>query len=77
MEDKVYKILVVDDDKDIVERLKSKLKREGYKTIVAYDGKQALKKVAKGDPDIILLDLMLPKLNGFDVLREIRPLEIY
>ena len=72
MEDKVYKILVVDDDKDIVERLKSKLKREGYKTIVAYDGKQALKKVAKGDPDIILLDLMLPKLNGFDVLREIR-----
>jgi two-component system response regulator VicR len=72
MGEKVYKILVVDDDKDIVERLESKLKREGYETIVAYDGKQALKKVSQGDPDIILLDLMLPGLNGFEVLQEIR-----
>ncbi|MFC1708571.1 response regulator [Candidatus Omnitrophota bacterium] len=72
MEDKVFKILVVDDDKDIVERLESKLKREGYESVVAYDGKQALNKVAKDNPDIIILDLMLPELNGFDVLQEIR-----
>ncbi|MFC1646299.1 response regulator transcription factor, partial [Candidatus Omnitrophota bacterium] len=68
----VYKILVVDDDKDIVERLEAKLKREGYKTVVAYDGREALTRVSKDDPDIVLLDLMLPELNGFDVLQEIR-----
>lgn len=72
MEDKIYKILVVDDDKDIVERLQSKLNREGYESVVAYDGKQALEKVSSEDPDIILLDLMLPELNGFEVLQEIR-----
>ncbi|MBL7130708.1 MAG: response regulator [Candidatus Omnitrophica bacterium] len=72
MEDKVYKILVVDDDKDIVEMLKSKLTREQYEVVVAYDGKQALRKVSKEDPDIILLDLMLPKKNGFEVLQDIR-----
>lgn len=72
MAEKEYKILIVDDDKDIVERLEAKLKREGYKTVVAYDGRKALTKVSKDDPDIVLLDLMLPKLNGFDVLKKIR-----
>ena len=72
MEEKTYKILVVDDDKDIVERLESKLKREGYEVVVAYDGKQALDRIAADNPDIILLDLMLPELNGFEVLKEVR-----
>jgi len=72
MEDKVYKILVVDDDKEIVESLKSRLSREGYDIVVAYDGKEALLQVAKEDPDIILLDLMLPEKNGFEVLEEVR-----
>jgi DNA-binding response OmpR family regulator len=72
VEEKAYKILVVDDDKDIAERLESKLKREGYETVVAYDGEQALGRIAADDPDIIILDLMLPGLNGFEVLQEVR-----
>ncbi|MDD2751602.1 MAG: response regulator [Candidatus Omnitrophica bacterium] len=67
-----YKILVVDDDKDIVDSLHSKLTREGYQVVSAFDGEQALTRVKEDDPDIILLDLMLPKLNGFDVLKETR-----
>jgi len=67
-----YKLLVVDDDKDIVETLQKRLKAEGYEVITAFDGEEALVKVKDANPDIILLDLMLPKLNGFDVLKEIR-----
>jgi DNA-binding response OmpR family regulator len=67
-----YKILVVDDEKEIVERLESKLKREGYDVSVAYDGEGALVKVGEDNPDVIILDLMLPKKNGFEVLQEVR-----
>jgi DNA-binding response OmpR family regulator len=67
-----YKILVADDDKDIVETLQSRLTREGYEVVVAFDGKEALVKVEKDNPDIILLDLVMPKLNGFEVLKEVR-----
>lgn len=67
-----YKLLLVDDDKEIVETLANRLKREGYETVIAYDGEEALLKVAQDNPDIVLLDLMLPKMNGFDVLKEIR-----
>ena len=67
-----YKLLVVDDDKDIVETLQKRLLQEGYAVVVAFDGEEALVKVREDNPDIILLDLMLPKLNGFDVLKEVR-----
>ena len=67
-----YKLLVVDDDLDIVETLKKRLLQEGYEVSVAFDGEEALQKVKDDDPDIILLDLMLPKLNGFEVLKKIR-----
>ncbi|RKY30828.1 MAG: hypothetical protein DRP74_06220 [Candidatus Omnitrophota bacterium] len=67
-----YKILFVDDDKEIAESIKDKLTKEGYDVILAYDGQEALSKVKEADPDIILLDLMLPNLNGFEVLKEIR-----
>ena len=67
-----YKILVVDDEKDVVEALKKRLIREGYEVTVAFDGEEALRKVKEDNPDVILLDLMLPKLNGFGVLKEIR-----
>lgn len=67
-----YKLLVVDDEKDIVETLKSRLIREGYEVVIAFDGEEALVRVKEDNPDIILLDLMLPKLNGFEVLTEIR-----
>jgi DNA-binding response OmpR family regulator len=67
-----YKILLVDDDKDIVETLSSRLVKEDYNVVAAYDGEEALLKVKEEDPDVVLLDLNLPKLNGFDVLKEIR-----
>jgi DNA-binding response OmpR family regulator len=48
------------------------LDREGYEVVTALDGEEALLKVKQDDPDIIILDLLLPKLNGFEVLKEIR-----
>jgi len=67
-----YKILVVDDEKDIVETFKKRLSQEGYDVVVAFSGEEALTKVKKDNPDIILLDLILPGMNGYDVLKEIR-----
>ena len=67
-----YKILVVDDNKDIAEVVRDRLIREGYAAIAAFDGEEALLKVKEEDPDIIILDLMMPKLNGFEVLKEVR-----
>ncbi len=67
-----YKILVVDDDKEIIATLGPRLEQEGYEVIAAFDGEETLVKVKQDDPDIIVLDLMLPKLNGFQVLKEIR-----
>lgn len=67
-----YKLLIVDDERDIIETLQDRLLREGYEVTVAFDGEEALLKVREDDPDVILLDLMLPKLNGFEVLKEVR-----
>jgi DNA-binding response OmpR family regulator len=67
-----YKLLVVDDDKEIVDSLGLRLRREGYEVTVAYDGEEALVRVKEDNPDVILLDLMLPRVNGFEVLKEIR-----
>jgi DNA-binding response OmpR family regulator len=67
-----YKLLVVDDEKDVVETLKNRLTREGYEVVTAFDGEEALVRVKEDSPDIILLDLMMPKLNGFEVLKQVR-----
>jgi two-component system response regulator VicR len=67
-----YKILVTDDNTCVVEILVKRLEKEGYVVIAAYDGEDALKKLEREDPDIVLLDLIMPKLNGFDVLKEIK-----
>jgi DNA-binding response OmpR family regulator len=67
-----YKVLVVDDEQDAVEVLEKKLAHEGYDVVTAFDGQEALVKMREDNPDIILLDLMLPKKNGMEVLREIR-----
>ncbi len=66
------KILVVDDEPQIVELLNSYLAKEGYSVIDAADGEAALEAYRREQPDLILLDLMLPKLNGYEVCREIR-----
>ena len=66
------KILLVDDEKDILDLLEFNLDAEGYKTYKARDGEEALKKAADKLPDLILLDIMLPKKDGYEVLRELR-----
>ena len=67
-----YKILIVDDDENICELLRLYLEKDGFDTIVANDGEQAVDFAAKYSPDLILLDIMLPKLDGWQVCREIR-----
>ncbi len=66
------RILVIEDERDLCELLDFNLRREGYETILAHDGQEGLRKAQTLLPDLILLDLMLPGLSGFDVCRELR-----
>jgi two-component system response regulator VicR len=66
------KILVVDDERPIADILKFNLEKEGFNVSVAYDGEEAVNKVLEEKPDLMLLDIMLPKKDGFQVLRETR-----
>ncbi len=65
-------VLIVDDERPIVDILKYNLEKDGYTTIEAYDGAQALELAISQNPDIILLDVMLPKMDGFEVCRKVR-----
>ena len=65
-------ILIVEDETNIVDILSFNLEREGYNTIEAYDGQTGLQLAREQNPDLILLDLMLPQMNGFDVCRQLR-----
>ena len=71
MEEK-KKILIVEDERAIVEILTFNLAREGYETLEALDGEAGLQLGLTGDPDLILLDVMLPKMNGFDICAKLR-----
>lgn len=66
------KILVVEDERNIVDILTFNLQREGYDTLEALDGAAGLRLALERDPDLILLDLMLPGMNGFEVCKTIR-----
>ena len=66
------KILVADDDKNICELIGIYLNKEGYEPIFAYDGAEAVEKFKDEQPSLVILDLMLPKLDGYGVCREIR-----
>jgi two-component system phosphate regulon response regulator PhoB len=66
------KILVIEDERGLTDLLEYNLKREGYEPIVAHDGQEGLRKAQTLLPDLILLDIMLPGLSGFDVCRELR-----
>ncbi len=66
------RILIVEDEKNIIDILSFNLSREGYDTMEAMDGKTGLQLALEQDPDLILLDLMLPEMNGFDVCRSLR-----
>ena len=66
------RILIVDDEQDIVELISYNLEKEGFSCVKAYDGETALKLAKTKKPELIILDLMLPKINGLDVCRAIR-----
>ena len=66
------KILIVEDDETVLNFEELELKHEGYDCVIAKDGRQALEVFEKENPDLILLDIMLPELNGIEVLRRIR-----
>jgi len=65
-------ILLAEDDSFIVDIYGSQLRREGYKVIVAVDGKMALEKIRANYPDLVILDIGLPKMTGWEVLQELR-----
>lgn len=66
------KVLVVDDDKDIRELLKYNLEKEGFKVETAVDGKDAIQKAKRFEPEVILLDIMMPEMDGIEACRNIR-----
>ncbi len=67
------KVLVVDDEKAIGDIIKFNLEKEGFQVTVAYDGEEGLEKIKLTKPDLLILDIMMPKKDGFQVLKEIRP----
>ncbi len=72
----VEKILVVDDEKDIVEFIQYNLETQGFKVLIAFNGEEALKKIKK-KPDLIVLDIMMAKMSGYEVLKKVRSDERY
>jgi two-component system OmpR family response regulator len=66
------KILIVEDDRNLLDTLKYNLRKEGYKVVTAVDGAEALDVARREKPDLIILDIMLPKLSGFEVCRILR-----
>lgn len=68
----IPKILVVDDEKDIAYSTEYALKQEGYQTLTCHDGQEALRLIESESPDLIILDVLLPGMSGFDICKEIR-----
>src|SRR4029077_5223594 len=66
------RILIIEDDRDIVELVRYNLANEGFQVSAAFDGSTGLSTLKKTPPDLLLLDLMLPKLSGLDICREVR-----
>lgn len=64
--------MVVDDEREIVDLLRSYLERDGYRVLVAYDGREALEIARRDRPDLMILDLMLPEVDGWEVCRQVR-----
>jgi two-component system alkaline phosphatase synthesis response regulator PhoP/two-component system response regulator VicR len=66
------KILAVDDERHIVRLIQVNLERAGYQVVTAFDGPEALKKVESEKPDLVVLDVMMPKMDGFEVLKRLQ-----
>ena len=71
------RIILVDDDQDFCEILKSRLEKEGFTVEVAYDGEQGLEKVKSNPPDLLILDVMMPKKSGLEVCKELKANSAY
>lgn len=69
------KVLIVDDDRDIVQIVATMLEGRGWQIDVAYGGSEALAKVSASRPDVILLDIMMPEMNGIEVLKKIKKID--
>lgn len=68
----IKKVLIADDEQNIVISLDFLLRREGFEVLVAADGEEAIAKIRSDRPDLVLLDVMMPKMNGFDVCQALR-----
>ncbi len=71
------KILIADDNPDNVELLRKRLNSQGYDTVAAFDGEEALQAVSRENPDLLILDIMMPKLDGYEVLRRLKQIDAY
>lgn len=67
-----FKILVVDDEEGLVLLMQTNLEFEGYNVVTAYDGEQAISQVKAENPDLVLLDIRMPRKNGWDVCKELK-----
>lgn len=72
MSDDLAKVLIVEDDEPLVEVLSERFDNEGFEVIVAKDGEQGLKAALEKQPDVILLDIIMPKLDGLTMLKQLR-----
>ncbi|MFA5418277.1 MAG: response regulator transcription factor [Bacteroidales bacterium] len=75
MDQTKYKILLVDDEEDIVEFLSYNLEKEGYNVVTAFNGMEAIQKAKKEIPDLIIMDVMMPKMDGMTAVQEIRKIQ--
>ena len=66
------KVLIADDEQNIVISLEFLMKREGFEVVVANDGEEAIRRIRADQPDLVLLDVMMPKKSGFEVCQEIK-----
>jgi DNA-binding response OmpR family regulator len=67
-----YRILVIDDDKNLTRSVRSYLEQEGMKTLASYDGEDAMWQIRSERPDLIVLDISLPKRDGWSILQQVR-----
>ena len=68
----IHKILIIEDDRSLARLYQIKLEKSGYEIQVAYDGEEGFEQITSYQPDIILLDIIIPKIDGFEVLRRLK-----